>query len=86
MTIKNPKDDNVLIGVLSVIAVLGLSIVMSYLTLYLATATSASSSDMVSFVYGVGTLAVGIITIAGYIGTATIFGVGIAMLNDHSKE
>ena len=86
MTIKNPKDNKVLIGILSVLTVLGISIVMSYLTLHLATATSAASGDMISFVYGVGTLAVGIITVAGYIGTATMFGIGIAMLNDHGKE
>ena len=86
MTIKDKKPNQLFAFIGGIILTLGISIALSYLTLYLATQTGAASTDMVTFVYGVGTIGVGVIALAAYIGTAVITGIGISLMVDKDEK
>ncbi len=86
MTIKDKQSTDLITIIGGNLIALAIAIALSYLTLYLATQTGAATTDMVTFVYGVGTLGVGVIALAAYIGTAAITGIGIASMVEPSKE
>lgn len=86
MTIKDKKTNEFLTTVGGAVITLAISVALSYLTLYLAVATGDAETDMVTFVYGVGTIGVGIITLAAYIGTAAIAGIGIAQMVEPKEK
>jgi len=87
MTINDKKSNTkVVTYILSLVFTLGVSVVLSYLTMYLGENTSAAKGDMITCVYGVGTLGVGLITLAGYIGTAALFGYGIFHIIEQNEK
>ena len=88
MTIKDKaKESNqAIIFILTIFLTLFLSIGLSFLTLHFAESTSTVVGDMVTFVYGVGTIIVGLITIATYIGTAAIVGIGITAMFEKADK
>jgi len=80
MHIKEAKGNTLLIFIVSTVLVFLISVALSYLTMYFAEQTSAAIPKMVEFVYGVGTLVVGTITVVGYIGVAVIIALGFLTL------
>ena len=82
MNIKdNENRKNVIILFSTEIVLVVATVLMWFATMWFAEQTNAAS-NMVAFVYGIGTLAVGAVTLIGFASVIFFIGVAIAYLND----